>query len=69
MVGVEPEVLHGDEKMRFVQGLFELFTRDADVRYVEAVLCEFGTDDDKAPMPVGRYEAFGATLREETSVL
>ena len=40
--------------MRFSQGSIEFFSRYADVGDVETVLGEFGTEDDEAPMSVGR---------------
>ena len=50
--------------MRFSQGSIEFFARYADVGDVETVLCEFGTEDDKAPMSVGGSTVLG-TLGEE----
>ena len=45
--------------MRFSQGGFEFFARYADVGDVEAVLGEFGTEDDETPMAIGGDAVFG----------
>lgn len=65
MVGVEAEVLHGDEAVGFVQGRFEFFTRDADVRDVEFVLCEFSAEEDESEVSVRWYEAALVSFGEE----
>ena len=65
MVGVEAEVLHGDEAVGFVQGRFEFFTRDADVRDVEFVLCEFGAEEDESEVSVRRD---GAALPDTVKI-
>ena len=52
--------MHGDEAAGLVEGLFEFLAADTDVGDVEAVLGEFGTEDDEAPMSVGGRTVFGA---------
>ena len=54
-----------DGKPRFFEGGFGFLTGDADVGDVEAVLGEFGAEDDETPMAVGGYGAFGVTLGKE----
>ena len=55
----------GQRKTGFFKGGLDLAARDADVGDVELVLCEFGAEDDEAPVTVGRHEAFCVSLSEE----
>ena len=55
----------GQRKTGFFEGGLDLAARDADVGDIQLVACEFGAEDDEAPVPVGGHEAFGITFREE----
>ena len=64
MIGLQFEMISGNEQTGFTQGGSKFFARDLDVGDVETVLGEFGTEDDETPMTVGGSTVLG-TLGEE----
>ena len=60
MIGLQFEMISGNEQTGFTQGGSKFFARYADVGDVETVLGEFGTEDDETPVSVGRCAVFGA---------
>ena len=59
--GVEGFAFAGEHEGRdacFLECLIELLAIDLDVGDMQAVLCEFRTGDDEAPMSVRRDESF-----------
>ena len=56
----------GQRKTGFFEGGLDLAARDADVGDIQLVACEFGAEDDEAPVSVRRHEASLISLREKT---
>ena len=58
-------MLGGGEALGLIEGGLQFEPMDFDVGDIQLVACEFGTEDDEAPVPIGRQEPFGITFREE----
>ena len=55
----------GQRKTGFFEGGLDLAARDADVGDIQLVACEFGAEDDEAPVSIGGHEAFRVALSKE----